>query len=302
MTKWGHLVILLLIIGSYYQLAWAQNDSREEKVGMMESKEPEAEEVEPAKEERGAPEEGWEGLSIYASMVYASRYIWRGIPLNEDSVIQPSVGISKAGFSLEVWGNIDTTNWGETDGGYGDEKWNLTEVDYMGSYSFEIDKLSFSTGFLTYTYPNTPFQSTTEIYGSLGVNVLTAPLFSIYVDVDGDMDDLAAYLNLQLSHSFALWESGEFSLGLDLSGSIGGATGECTRINFGSDDEQNWYWHDWNIALSLPFSLGKGFTITPAYSYNSLIDSELREIAEDDWHRKADNSVFSLELLWEGEL
>lgn len=42
-----------------------------------------------------------------------SRYIWRGCDLGE-AAIQPTLGVSAAGFDLTLWGSTGIVNWGDT--------------------------------------------------------------------------------------------------------------------------------------------------------------------------------------------
>ena len=61
---------------------------------------------------------GEEKVEGSASVSFMSSYVWRGIQLSDDEfVIQPSVGISYKGFSVNFWSNYntDTTEEDETD-------------------------------------------------------------------------------------------------------------------------------------------------------------------------------------------
>lgn len=42
-----------------------------------------------------------------------SRYIWRGCDLGE-AAIQPTLGLSAAGFDLTLWGSVGIVNWNDT--------------------------------------------------------------------------------------------------------------------------------------------------------------------------------------------
>lgn len=42
-----------------------------------------------------------------------SRYIWRGCDLGE-AAIQPTLGVSAAGFDLTFWGSTGIVNWTDT--------------------------------------------------------------------------------------------------------------------------------------------------------------------------------------------
>ena len=62
-----------------------------------------------------------------------SAYIWRGQELSRDSVVmQPAVTASYKGFSLNVWGNLDTKPYSTSNANYGAKS---TETDWTISYS-----------------------------------------------------------------------------------------------------------------------------------------------------------------------
>ena len=53
-------------------------------------------------------EEG-ERPTASADISVLSKYVWRGYELNDDSlVLQPSVTVGYKGFSLNLWGNLDS--------------------------------------------------------------------------------------------------------------------------------------------------------------------------------------------------
>jgi len=73
-------------------------------------------------------------------VAFLSQYIWRGYGLSRDSlVIQPSVTAGYKGFSLNLWGNLDTSFQGGKDyaGDYKDDsKWNETDMTFSYGHSF----------------------------------------------------------------------------------------------------------------------------------------------------------------------
>jgi hypothetical protein len=57
-----------------------------------------------------------------------SAYIWRGYEQTRDSVVvQPAATVSYKGFSVNVWGNLDTKPYSATDAKYGAK---YTETDF----------------------------------------------------------------------------------------------------------------------------------------------------------------------------
>ena len=148
-------------------------------------------------------------LGVGFTLDYFSKYIWRGQNLNDKSVFQPSVYLSKYGFTASIWGNQDWT-------GINDNGGNFTEFDYTLDYTNTIpglDWLSGSAGVIHYTFPHTPFASTTEVYGGLTLNkVPLTPSIKIYRDVD---EMQGTYYQFGLGHTFekiTKWNESVFAI------------------------------------------------------------------------------------------
>jgi hypothetical protein len=81
-----------------------------------------------------------------------NRYIFRGYELSSGSVVvQPSVTLSYKGFSVNYWGNIDT-NERATQSFVPDRpgRKSFNESDLTLSYTYTIDKLSLTGGYIYY--------------------------------------------------------------------------------------------------------------------------------------------------------
>jgi hypothetical protein len=81
---------------------------------------------------------------------FLSQYVFRGYELSSNSlVIQPAITLSYYGFSLNLWGNLDT-NQTQTQSfvpsNPGHSKWN--ETDPTLSYTHTIDKFSLTGGYI----------------------------------------------------------------------------------------------------------------------------------------------------------
>lgn len=50
-------------------------------------------------------------FEIEAELTVASKYVWRGINLVNDWVIQPGVILSSGPFSVGLWANLESSNW-----------------------------------------------------------------------------------------------------------------------------------------------------------------------------------------------
>ena len=99
--------------------------------------------------------------SLDVSIDYATKYIWRGQNVNDESVLQPNLGFSAYGFSGSIWANIDLTDGSQTIPGNGGE---FQEIDYTLDYSNSIpglEKVGFSVGVIHYLFMDTSSISTT---------------------------------------------------------------------------------------------------------------------------------------------
>ena len=77
-----------------------------------------------------------------------SAYIWRGYEQIRNSVVvQPAITASYKGFSVNVWGNLDTKPYSVADANYAA---NYTETDYTISYSKKFGILQVTPGYIYY--------------------------------------------------------------------------------------------------------------------------------------------------------
>jgi len=214
-------------------------------------------------EEPKEPEKQW---SAGVDLTYNSKYVWRGINVTNDPVFQPSVTFAWKGLSLNVWGNMDLTNVN----GNNDE---FNELDFTLDYSGSVGKLGYSVGVIYYHFPNTPFPGTTELYGSLGLDVLLSPTLTVYADID-EADGF--YATLSVGHTFedVVKFSELASMGIEAGASVGFADGDHNAYYFGVDDSGP---VDVTVGVSFPIAVGEHVTVTPALNYSNLLDDDLAD-------------------------
>ena len=129
-------------------------------------------------------------FSSNASIV--SQYLLRGYDVNQEkATLQGSVTFEhEAGFSLTAWGS--GYDFGSDDG---------VELDYIGSYSYAVnDDLSFSVGFIEYTYSGDS-NETTEYNIGLSAHNFSA---TYYRDVDLETDYYELGYDLSLNNATSL--------------------------------------------------------------------------------------------------
>jgi len=242
-----------------------------------------------------------EGTEVGLDVTWAERYLWRSMPVNDEYVLQPSLTVGGGGFYLNGWANVDLTDWGlDKKAGYGDERNNPTEIDFAAGYEGSIldDKVSLGFGFVNYTFPNLEdigWVATTEIYGSVGLDVPLAPALTAYVDED--QAEGAAYIALDLGHSFPIVED---RISLDLSGHLGWANHKFIKTYYGGMNKDSRL-HDWVLTGSAPITLMEGITLTPAYQYSSIMSDDLRDFW-DEADREKEIGIFTLTLSIAGEV
>jgi hypothetical protein len=201
-----------------------------------------------------------------ASVGVFNKYVFRGYELSADSVVmQPSVGISYNGFTASFWGNIDseenpTQNFVPD---RADEK-SFNETDLTLSYTYAIDKLSLTGG---YIYYGTKYASETEeLFLTLGYDTLLKPTLSVYRDIT---EYPGTYVNLSLAHSLPLVKD----ITLDLGASAGYFAGDSDywkTFESSTGDytgEEYKAFHDGMVKAGLTVPLAENITVQPVVQY-----------------------------------
>ena len=197
--------------------------------------------------------------SASADVGVFTKYVWRGWELSEDSlVIQPSVTAEYKGFSLNLWGNLDTDNKVTEESEFNETDWTLSYDTRIGDFDLGIGYSYFAL-----EAANDP----EEVYASVcAASVPLAPTLTIYRDIT---EFIGWYLNLGISHSF------EFKNGitLDLAGSVGyyySNDDDFVEVDNGLNSTSKKYrnLHDGQVSVGLTIPLDKYFTLTPMVAYS----------------------------------
>jgi hypothetical protein len=220
-----------------------------------------------------------------ADVAFLSQYIWRGYALSKDSlVIQPSVTAAYKGFSLNVWGNLDTDCY---QGAYkGDSKWNETDLTFGYDTSFGI--LGVGAGFIYYALDGA--DDWKEFYLSLGLDTLLAPTLTVYREVSKNQ---GWYVHLGISHSFELPKE----MTLDLAGSVSyWGSDNDNMVEYNSDLSRTTQrfsgLHDGLVSVGLTIPFWKYFTVVPSIAYAFPLSHQAdNEIQALSWGGNA-NHVF----------
>ena len=215
--------------------------------------------------------------SVSVDVPVLSAYVWRGMVLNDEAVLQPGLTGGIGGFSVNAWSSMDLTDNQGTTGDF-------DEMDWTVSYSQTLGKFELGAGLVDYTFPNSTvtaeaedgtetvsaLPSTKEFFASVGVDVLLSPSLTVYYDFD-EVDDF--YAVASIGHSFELMDK----VGLDLSAALGYGGSDYNTFYFGYEDAAL---NDLVLGAALPIALTENVSQTPSISYMLLPDSDLGDAAE----------------------
>jgi len=242
-----------------------------------------------AEEEKPIPGEGTKAAELdqvdedrpelSADVAFMSQYIWRGYAYSKDSlVIQPSVTAGYKGFSLNLWGNLDTRYAAEP---YEDDsKWNETDMTFSYGHSFGM--VGLEAGFIYYALDG--LDDSKEFYLSLGLDTILAPTVTVYREISKLQ---GWYVNLGLSHSFEL----PYDMTLDLAGTFAYYySNNDNMVEYNSDlsatGERFSGLHDGLLSVGLNIPFWKYFTVTPSIAYafplSHQADNELQALSIDE--------------------
>lgn len=203
-------------------------------------------------------------ISVESDVTYMTKYVWRGQVLNPDPVVQPSVTLyHPSGLSLNVWGNIDATDYE----GY---PWSLTEVDYTISKDFYVGGNCVNVGVSHFTYPLVGYNPSTEVFASVCLGGELSPTVSVNYDID-QIDGM--YASFGIGKDCAVRVAGRDIIPLTFSASIGYGSANYNNGYFGVNKSAL---NDITVGASLPIPAGERVTITPQVYYSTIIDSDLR--------------------------
>jgi len=213
------------------------------------------------------------GVSMDLSAETASRYVWRGMLLNEGPVLQPGFELGTHGFTFGTWVSIDLTHRSGDgqDGTYPDRHVGVEELDLSVSWSREVGLATWGIGLVNYSYPGIDLEQTTEAQATLELDLPVSLTLLAARDVHV-VDGL--YLNLALSHEFELAEN----VTLTLDGSIGWADSSYDAAVFGVDGASI---SDVGASVSLSRDFPDVLTLTGALRWSDFPAGDVRDAAAD---------------------
>jgi hypothetical protein len=192
---------------------------------------------------------------------FASKYVWHGLNLVNDSVLQPNVTFSANGFFVSVWSNFELTNWNEVNYDRS-PKGRFTEFDTTLEYTNTIRSASWKAGVVDYQYPGTGLERYQEWFAGLAwENAPGSPTITLF---KGSKSSMGSYALLGVSHSVSCKKNT-----LDLSADIGFGDAKSNNFYYGNETASFTYAQ---LSASTDIQIGKGWTMTPSLYFSTLLN------------------------------
>ena len=217
-----------------------------------------------------------------AAMSVLNRYIFRGYELSSHSVVfQPSLTINYAGFSANIWTNIDdsehaTQSFSPVVSSRGTIN-RFDETDLTFNYTYNIDKLALTGGFIYY---GTQYAAETgEFYVSGTYDMIAHPTLTIYRDIDHYE---GTYFNLSFSQSIPVYKE----ITLDLGASFGYEDGSSKYwdtyvANKGFVGSKYSAFHDGMVKAGFTIPVIKMISVQPVVQYWFPLSSDASKTVAD---------------------
>jgi len=194
-------------------------------------------------------------VDISATIDVYDKYVWRGFRLDGDTVMQPGITISAAGFEAGFWGSWDLESH---------DVLSSDEVDGWIGYAFDLgfivedfEMIGISIGNTWYDFPEGSTYSK-EMYLGISLDTLLSPYFTWYHDY-GDEENGGAdgnYYHFGIGHSLTRVE--EYGISLDAGYELG--------LNDEAFIEGDGGYSLFTLGLTVPLS--ETLTMAPSIGYS----------------------------------
>ncbi|MEW6665799.1 MAG: hypothetical protein AB1512_11340 [Thermodesulfobacteriota bacterium] len=205
---------------------------------------------------------GWaedeEKPTASATMGAFSKYIWRGYELSDDGiVVQPSMTVGYKGFTMNLWGNLDTDLDDRDPSTSNEKKWN--ETDLTMEYAHKFGPVKLAAGYIYYALDS--IDDSEEVYLSASLDVLLTPTLTVYREI---AHAPSWYVKLGIGHSFDLGGG----VSLELAGSAAYNYSDDEAFVKENTDEQYRCFHDGNLSAGLKIPITKYLVVNPLIAYS----------------------------------
>jgi hypothetical protein len=198
-----------------------------------------------------------------------NQYVWRGYELSRNSVVmQPSMTMGYKGFSVNLWGNLDTAPYSAGNTSY-PGTWN--ETDLTVSYAKTLGLFNVGGGYIYYSLASlnrdaADRNDSQELFASIGLNTLLSPTLTLYKEIDHYRN---WYFLMGISHIFELNKSASLKLAASASYLLGSDADTYPKFDGNAlpTTEKFSNFHDGSVSASLPIKVSNYITLTPTISY-----------------------------------
>ena len=213
-----------------------------------------------------------------------SSYVWRGITLNKDTVIQPVIDVAHpSGVGVEIWGNFDL---GDDNGVY--EKREFSEIDLTLYYNHALEHVDLTVGYIEYTYPAQVWLAAGED-GDLQAVRATADreLFASVAKEVAPGFDMALTVYQSLASSDGSYAKLSGSYGVDVvdnvSVALNGSVAYTARAALNAPQKSGW--HDYLVGVSADFAATEDVTLNAFVNYVGSLDRDVlpNDLIREDW-------------------
>ncbi len=184
--------------------------------------------------------------SVTSDFTYASKYVFRGVEVNDADAFQPSVEVTFGDAYVGLWTNQPIT------------KQEDNEIDLYGGYKFKVnDALSFEAVGTYYWYPEAKgFDTRDSIEAGIGATYTISGIStSLYYYYDFTLE--ANTTQASVGYSLPLEMAGA---SLDFSAFFGTTKGKDWKPDSGSKVEESYNYY--GLDVSLPYKLSETATVT----------------------------------------
>jgi hypothetical protein len=205
------------------------------------------------------------GITVSSEVSFFNEYVWRGMLLDGDAVIQPGVSMSSPESKL---GKLTAKFWSSHDLEDTDNR-ESREYDYILDYTYNFQYADISLGHTYYDFSETNMFSREFYLGAAFPKVITSPSVFVYRDYgraeDGGGE--GTYIVMSAAYSFPV-RIKNHSCSLDLYGHYG--YNHELFINGAGGDA--------GMGLGLAVTLIENVTLVPSVNYSIAF----RDLRRDD--------------------
>ena len=199
-----------------------------------------------------------------AEMDFNSRYVWRGLLLDDGPVGQPSAWVSAFGFTLTAWSNVAMTN---TSGGSG-----LLSGGLTMAYNRDWEKLKIEAAIEAYTGQQAPdIEAQNTMESSLKLSYPAGPLRIFTTHAFDVLAYRGSYFGeAGLEYAKQITKSTEFTISVR----SGWASAKFNDVYIGVNKSA---FNFVGVEGSLTYYLGRRMYFRPHVEFSSITDRILRE-------------------------